>query len=77
MSRHWKPDSEIARIRPVRGGRLRSLDEFAPADAEISALPKKRWPQGATVGLLLVAAACAGTAVALYLAAGPRDVFAP
>ena len=56
---------------------MRSLDELTPPDAEISALPKKRWPQGATVGLLLVAAACAGTAVALYLAAGPRDVFTP
>jgi hypothetical protein len=36
---------------------------------------KKRWPEGATAGLALVAAACLGVAVALYQVAGPRDVF--
>ncbi len=36
---------------------------------------KKRWPEGATVGLALVAAACIGLAVVLYQVAGPRDVF--
>ena len=34
------------------------------------------WPQGATAGLLLVAALCLGIATALYQVAGPRDVFA-
>jgi hypothetical protein len=33
------------------------------------------WPEGATVGLLLVAAACAGLVSVLYHVAGPRDVF--
>ena len=39
------------------------------------AAPRKSWPAGATVGLLLVAAACVGVAAALYQVAGPRDVF--
>ena len=36
---------------------------------------RKAWPAGATAGLLLVAAVCAGVAVALYHVAGPSDVF--
>ena len=36
---------------------------------------KKRWPEGATVGLVIVAAACVGLAAMLYQVAGPRDVF--
>ena len=55
MSRHWKPDDDIATGTPVE--------------------PRKAWPAGATAGLLLVAAACVGVAVALYQVAGPRDVF--
>ena len=39
--------------------------------------PKSSWPEGATVGLLMVAAACLGFAALLYQIAGPRDVFAP
>lgn len=38
---------------------------------------KPSWPQGATAGLVLVAAACLGLAVVLYHVAGPRDVFGP
>lgn len=38
---------------------------------------KREWPEGATAGLVLVAAACVGLAVVLYQLAGPRDVFAP
>lgn len=34
------------------------------------------WPEGATAGVLIVAAACLGLAVTLYHVAGPRDVFA-
>ena len=34
-----------------------------------------RWPEGATVGVALVAAACVGMAILLYRLAGPRDVF--
>lgn len=36
---------------------------------------RKRWPEGATLGLAIVAAACIGLAAALYHVAGPRDVF--
>ena len=38
---------------------------------------KPRWPEGATAGLVLVAAGCLGLAVLLYQVAGPKDVFAP
>jgi len=37
----------------------------------------KRWPAGATAGLMLVAAACVGIAALLYQVAGRRDVFTP
>jgi len=40
------------------------------------AAPKSEWPEGATVGLLLVAGACIGFAVLMYQIAGPRDVLA-
>ena len=43
------------------------------ASAEVQ---KASWPQGATAGLLLVAALCLGIATALYQVAGPRDIFA-
>ena len=36
---------------------------------------RKRWPEGATVGLAIVAAACIGLAAVLYHVSGPRDVF--
>jgi hypothetical protein len=38
--------------------------------------PRASWPEGATVGILLVAAACFGVTATLYHVAGPRDVFA-
>ena len=38
---------------------------------------KPRWPEGATAGLVLVAAGCLGLAVLLYHVAGPKDVFGP
>lgn len=34
------------------------------------------WPEGATVGLVLIAAACIGLGVIAYQVAGPRDSFA-
>ena len=33
------------------------------------------WPEGATFGVALVAAACLGTGLLLYKLAGPRDIF--
>ena len=41
-----------------------------------AATRKPSWPQGATAGLLVIAAACLGLTTALYQVAGPRDVFA-
>jgi hypothetical protein len=37
---------------------------------------RREWPAGATVGLALVAAACAGVVVTLYYIAGPRNSIA-
>jgi hypothetical protein len=37
---------------------------------------RESWPAGATVGLVLVAAACLAVGVVLYQVAGPRDSFA-
>jgi len=37
---------------------------------------KAAWPQGATAGVLIIAAACLALSIALYHVAGPRDVFA-
>ena len=37
---------------------------------------KAVWPEGATAGILLVAAACLALSATLYQVAGPRDVFA-
>ena len=59
MSKHWNPDVEIARW----------------AGADELTLPKKRsWPEGATAGLVLVAASCLALGVVLYQFAGPRQV---
>jgi hypothetical protein len=57
MSRHWKPDAEVDRVRKAR--------------------VTQRWPEGAAVGLTMVAVACAGMVLVLYRMAGPRDVFGP
>lgn len=40
-----------------------------------SAPERPRLPAGSMVGLVMVAAACAGMAVLLYRLAGPRDIF--
>ena len=53
MSRHWRPDADMARAREPR--------------------VKAQWPEGATIGLLVVAAACVGIGALLYQVAGPRD----
>jgi hypothetical protein len=42
----------------------------------ISQAARRSWPEGATAGVLLVAAACVGLSITLYQLAGPRDVFA-
>ena len=38
---------------------------------------KDSWPEGATAGLVIVAASCVAFAVLLYNIAGPKDIFAP
>jgi hypothetical protein len=58
VSRHWNSDDELARC----------------IAAEELARAQRRWPEGATVGLVLVAASCLALGVALYQFAGPRDV---
>jgi hypothetical protein len=58
VSRHWNPDEELARC----------------IAAEELARQKRSWPDGATAGLVLVAACCLALGAALYGFAGPRDV---
>lgn len=59
MSKHWNPNDEIA----------------WPKVADDVARPKKApWPEGATAGLVLIAAGCLALGVVLYQFAGPRDV---
>jgi hypothetical protein len=59
VSKHWNPDGEIARCT--------GADELAPRR-------KPSWPEGATAGLVLVAASCLAVGMVLYQFAGPRDV---
>lgn len=37
---------------------------------------KHSWPAGATVGVVMLAAACVAVGVVVYQVAGPRDSFA-
>jgi hypothetical protein len=50
-------------------------------DDEIDRIREARrrpaWPEGATAGLVMLAAACVAAAALLYRIAGPRDVFGP
>ncbi|MDP9422945.1 MAG: hypothetical protein M3Q19_08955 [Pseudomonadota bacterium] len=59
MSEHWNPDGEIAR--------------WTGAD-DLARPGKRSWPEGATAGLVLVAAGCLALGLVLYQFAGPRDV---
>ena len=54
---------------------LIALATILPGAARAEA-QKASWPEGATAGLLLVAAACSAVSLTLYQVAGPRDVFA-
>ena len=58
MSRHWNADEELARC----------------IAAEELARAQRKWPDGATAGLLLVAAGCLAVGLTLYQFAGPRNV---
>jgi hypothetical protein len=57
MSAHWKPDTD--------------LDHWTPAESRLSPA-RASWPQGATVGLALVAAGCLAVGALLYQVARPR-----
>jgi hypothetical protein len=59
VSKHWNPDEELA-------SRI--------AAEELARAQKRSWPEGATAGLLLVAASCLAVGALLYQFAGPRDV---
>jgi hypothetical protein len=41
------------------------------------AQPKRRWPEGATAGLVMLGVGCVAMSMLLYRLAGPRDVFTP
>jgi hypothetical protein len=58
MSKHWKPDAERVRWLPA--------ESYAPPR-------NKSWPEGATAGLILVAAACLAVGALLYQVAGPPN----
>ena len=77
MSKHWRPDEDVARARFGAGRRLRSLDEFILPEfvGRMQRAKRQRLPEGAKAGLILLAAACLGLGIGLYQAFGPRDVF--
>ena len=58
MSKHWNSDDELARCI--------AADEFVRG--------QRRWPEGATAGLLLVALFCIAFGALLYQVTGPRPV---
>jgi micrococcal nuclease len=68
VSEHWKPEGKAGPW---------GLPKAYVAQRGGNATRGGSWPTGATVGLLLVAAACVGAMVGLYLAAGPREVVDP
>lgn len=71
MSKHWKPPNVVS-IRPGRRRGWTRLDSYWRA-----APSRRRLPEGAVAGLVLVGAACVGAAIGLYQAFGPPVVFAP
>ncbi len=71
MSRHWVPDES----HPVRAAPAPRDVAAAAEDARVRA-GRARLSPGARAGLLLVAAACAGTVLGLHQMFGPADVFA-
>ena len=71
MSKHWRSDPDVRPLRPSRARReWARIQDCWPEQA------RGPMPEGAKVGLLLIAAACVGAAIAVYQAWGPRDVIA-
>ena len=58
MSSHWNADEELARC---------------IAAEELARAHKRGWPDGATVGVLMVALSCIALGAALYQFTGPRS----
>ena len=79
MSEHWRPDDDVVRARFGGGERVRSAGEIVPPEfvGPAQRAKRQRLPEGGAAGLLLVAAASVGVAIALYQVLGPRDVVAP
>lgn len=59
MGHHWNPDEELVR---------------AIEAEELARARKRSWPDGATAGLVLVAAMCLAIGLTLYQFAGPHAV---
>jgi endonuclease YncB( thermonuclease family) len=66
MSRHWKPPGKIVRIRP--SGDWTRIQSYRNAHRSM--------PEGAKVGLVLIAAACVGIGIGAYQVLGPRHPIA-
>jgi endonuclease YncB( thermonuclease family) len=69
VSKHWKPDRKVMPLRRVGRRRWTRIESYV-RDLERS------WPSGATVGVVLVAAACAGAMIGLYQASDYSGSFA-
>ena len=78
MSKHWRPDDDVARARFGGGERLRSAGDVVPPEfaGPAQRAKRQRLPEGGAAGLLLVAAASIGVGIALYQVLGPREVVA-
>jgi micrococcal nuclease len=88
VSRHWDPGStgwlseaQFRALSPrkrralygARGQSKRAEGALGSFHRLMEGQRRARWPAGATAGLVLIAAACVGTAFGLYQAAGPRN----
>ena len=71
MSKHWRPEPDVRPLRPSRARR-----EWARIQGYCREHARGPMPEGAKVGLLLIAAACVGAAIAVYQVWGPSDVIA-
>ena len=71
MSKHWRPDPEAGPLRPSRARR-----EWTRVPCCWTEHARGPMPEGGKAGLLLIAAACLGVAIAVYHVWGPRDIIA-
>lgn len=71
--KHWRPDETAVPLAPARARReWTRLQAYWEAPGT-----KRRLPEGAKAGLVLVGAACVGVAIGIYQAFGPLEVIAP